>query len=138
MAIPIVLLGTILFLQCPPKTHSAPAATPRTQTHTNTHTHTHSHGPPPSVTSSIQPRHRGEGPIFQGHAEGLRQGRIQGGTDIPAVASVRAEELNGQSWGAAMGQSGGEGGLPSNPSHLILLRPPGNLNPSSKQLREEL
>ena len=82
-----------------------------------------------------KPRHRGEGRIFQGHAQGLRQGRLQERERHHRRASRQGELLGKaksppwQRLGCCCGAAPWEGGIPSNPSHPSLPHPPGNLNP---------
>lgn len=94
---------------------------------------------PPSTsdTRSARPlqgkvRHGGEERIFQGHAQGLSQGRIgerEMNHSEPRGAERSREGSPGQGLGCYDGAEPWEGGIPSNPSHPNLPHPPGNLNP---------
>lgn len=76
-----------------------------------------------------KPGHGGKGQIFQGHAQGLRQGRLGEREKHHHPSWKQGEEPgkvkspHGRSWGAAMGQGPGKEGsppIPPTPASLIL------------------
>lgn len=107
-------------LKCypPPKDQAPlplPTATPRT--------------PPQPDPLQGKPRHSRERRIFQGHAQGLRQGRFRERERHHHRGAGEGEVSPRQKSGCCYGAGLWEGGIPSNPSHPSLPHPPGNLNP---------